>query len=32
MVKLKTNKIFIKGSRTKFKNQMNKNQIEKKYI
>jgi hypothetical protein len=32
MVKLKTNKSFIKGSRTKFENQMNKGQNEKKNI
>jgi len=32
IVKLKTNKIFIKWSRTKFENQMNKDQIEKIYI
>jgi hypothetical protein len=32
IVKLKTNKIFIKRSRTKFENQMNKGQNEKKNI
>jgi len=32
MMKLKTNKSFIKGQKKKIKNQKNKDQIEKKYI